>query len=282
MILAKSASRYSGGQTEGGRDRVHQVDVEADDLAARILELVGRVGNVHPDDQLAGRLDVLGHGVGDVVDLGGLRGRGLGRRARGIACSSYSPTAPERPTRRRRQRRATSVIAPDGPDYPASTLSLLSASGRHPPLKPMTLTTMDPARIAGNGTVISEPHRGRRTATFQRRAVRFRSSRAPAVCHTAPMETTATVLLQACCRTCGNRRSLSGVLAVILGVADAGLARQVDPGRGDLLRRLPADQRHRAGVLRVQPARRGRRPGPAVHQRCGVADPGGAGLPALR
>ncbi len=34
MIFAKSASRYSAGQAERGGDRVHQIDVEADDLAA--------------------------------------------------------------------------------------------------------------------------------------------------------------------------------------------------------------------------------------------------------
>ena len=35
MILAKSASRYSGVSPSVAGDRIHQVDVEADDLAAR-------------------------------------------------------------------------------------------------------------------------------------------------------------------------------------------------------------------------------------------------------
>ena len=35
MILAKSASRYSAVSPSVAGDRVHQIDVEADDLAAR-------------------------------------------------------------------------------------------------------------------------------------------------------------------------------------------------------------------------------------------------------
>ena len=70
-------------QAERRGDRVHQIDVEADDLAAFVLELVGRVGNVDADDQFPGRLDVLGHGVRDFIDLLGRRRRCPGgRRAR--------------------------------------------------------------------------------------------------------------------------------------------------------------------------------------------------------
>ena len=60
----------------------------------------------------------------------------------------------------------------------------------------------------------------------------------------------------------------------------AGLAWQDDRRRGDLLRRLSVDHRHRPGDIRVQPARVGRRASAAVPQRRRVADSGRAVLPS--
>ena len=49
MILAKSASRVFRRQAERRGDRVHQIDVEADERpAAFVFELVGRVGMLTP------------------------------------------------------------------------------------------------------------------------------------------------------------------------------------------------------------------------------------------
>ena len=216
------------GQAEGRRDRVHQIDIEADDLAARILELVGRVGHVHADDELAGGLDVLGHHVRDVVDLRGLRGCGLGRRARGIRILR-APRQRESP-----RQYDDGQAAPPSRTPPTGLVSSFHVAssfciGSSSAAQPMTLTTMDPARIAGNGTVIKRPHSGRTKQHSSRLRFRLR----PGCATLRPWKRPPPVLFEACCPTV----EVDAAVGCARGHprrAHAGLAGQDARGRGIL------------------------------------------------
>ena len=111
MILAKSDSRYSG-----LRPRVEAMAFISSMSKPTIFPLgslnsLGVSGNIHADDEFAGRLDVVGHRVGDGVHLRGVHGYrrdgrlcgvGVGRAPDRASTPLAAHTTATRPSRSRR------------------------------------------------------------------------------------------------------------------------------------------------------------------------------------
>ena len=153
MMASNGVSRYSGTSPSVSGHRVHQIDVEADDLARGVLEFVWRVRHIDPDHQPARRLDVGGHRRRDrrhqrrLIASAGPDGVDV---TVGPADAATVPSAPQlpRPERERRHQQHRGARDRQRPRGQPSAATLLVATGRMPPGAPVVRTGAFSARRA--------------------------------------------------------------------------------------------------------------------------------------